>query len=229
MSNAAEWQEFVAAATPPPLERVERFRLLGKCEVLFGLTATFFLGFAPVVVLVMVSVFSFFLGEWVLFSPVILPAIAATAAAVWVARAAGRAGAVCYPELGWGRDTASPPRTISRKGPPPYAVELGLQVATLHWLVRPVLSLWWCAHFAAGFWLVSATHHWIADAFDRPGTMVLVLFPLLVHLAFNVAANLYLILSVAALHADEWLLRRLWSARFLIDVAVTLSALAVVH
>jgi hypothetical protein len=52
---------------------------------------------------------------------------------------------------------------------------------------------------------------------------------LLVHLAFNVAANLYLILSVAALYADEWLLRRLWSARILIDVAVTLSALAVLR
>ena len=132
---------------------------------------------------------------------------------------------MCYPELGWGRDASPPPRTISREGPPAFAVELGLQVATLHWLVRPVLSLWWCTHFAAGFWLVSATHHWIADAFDRPGAAALVVFPLLVHLAFNVAANLYLILSVAALYPDEWLLRRLWSARVQVNNLANTTAL----
>jgi len=228
MSDVSVWDELVVDAGLRPRERRERFRWLTKCEVLFGLTATFFLGFAPAVVLVFTTVFALFLGEWRLLAQVVVPAVIATGTAVWVARSAGRAGAVCYPEMGFGPVVLLPRGSVDVR-PPAFAVELGLQVKGLPGMLRPLLSLWWCAHFAAGFGVVTAAHHWIADAFDQPGTVALVLFPLLAHLAFNVAANLYLILSVAALYPDESLLHHIWRLRFVIDVVVTMSALALLH
>jgi hypothetical protein len=59
--------------------------------------------------------------------------------------------------------------------------------------------------------------------------LALIVLPLALNFAFNVAANLYLVLSVASLHADPWLLRKVWSARFAIDVVVMLVALALLH
>lgn len=229
MSRAAEWEEFLASVPtgvePPP----GWLRSLGKCEAILGLTATFFLGYGPAVALVLAAVFSLLSGHLLLFLLVAGPAAITTSSAVWVTRAAKRAVGRCFPELG------EPAAPTSGTPPPgeapchPFGVEIGMQSPRPLLALRPLLGAWWFSHFAAGALLSVALHRWIAVTLNGPQAMPLVVIPLLLHFAFNIGANLYLLLSVGSLCADVWLLKKLWSARLLIDFGVTLATVAVLH
>jgi hypothetical protein len=231
MSEAVWWDDPVFAASGDA-SRTDRLRLLGRCEAIFGLTATFFLSYGSAVVLGLVSIVTLLMGEWTVFALAIGPAVLTLALAVWVTRAACGALRRCYPELEPAPRDVGPSRTDARPSPgdaEPFGVEMGLQAVRLPLFLRPVLSLWWFAHFIAGVLAAVTVHRSVAESFDRPGMLALIVLPLALNFAFNVAANLYLVLSVASLHADPWLLRKVWSARFAIDVVVMLVALALLH
>jgi hypothetical protein len=228
MSGAAEWEEFLASV-PSGLERPPAWlRSLGKCEAILGLTATFFLGYGPAVTLVLTSVFSLLSGNVLVFLMAVVPAAVTTTSAVWVTRAAKRAVGRCYPELGeFGPACELAPSAEATCQP--FGVAMGVQSPRPSVFLRPVLGAWWFSHFAAGVLLTVALHRWIASGLDGPQAAPYIVIPLVLHFAFNIGANLYLLLSIGALCADEWLLKKLWRARLLIDIGVTLATVAVLH
>jgi hypothetical protein len=106
----------------------------------------------------------------------------------------------------------------------PLAVVMARRLPRLPWPLRWLVGLWWGAQFAG----VAALGIFIYGVLD----MVLknaplhhrLLIPLSYHMALLFAANLYLLLAVAAFFRNPIVHAKLWSWRFIVDLTLSLAA-----
>lgn len=193
-----------------------------KFEAVLGLTATFFIGFAPVVITGLWTIIACGQQEWGL---AVLSGVGASVTGWLAGRVAALAGQSLPPELAPVDLTMGnrPNRLRERRA---FAVEMAIHMPTPHAILRPVLFLWWLSHFAAGLMLAFLMHGWLNHGIRDP-TFLTVLIPIAFHLAFMIAANIYLTLAVAALDVDESTVAKVWKMRFSIDLLLTLVVGAV--
>lgn len=192
---------------------------LAKLETIIGLTATFFIGFAPSVIMAVGTLVLLVHGEWNWG----FLSIAGACVSGWLAgRVAGHAGrslTVCYPELMIGRPVplkADPlPSSLG------FAVHLAMSLPRMNRWMRPLLSVYWICHFAVGVVLAVAMHGWLNQGIRNPSLLTIAL-PLAFHVAFMIAANIYLTVGVAAITRNEDVVSAVWRLRFSIDLVLTL-------
>jgi hypothetical protein len=161
---------------------------------------------------------------------IILASCAAVTAvsAVWVARMAQAALAESCPRLArllggahlavWRPDSPLAPGT-------PLAVVMAYRLPRIHWLLRPVVGLWWGAHFAGVAALGIMVKDVLNEVLRHAPLFERVALPLSMHLILLFAANLYLLLAVAVFFRNPTVHGRVWSWRFMIDLAMSLLAL----
>ena len=89
--------------------------------------------------------------------------------------------------------------------------------------LRPVLGLWWLAHFLASGWLAFAVSFTLIE--DQKGIALAAVTPLA--LVFQTATlstvNLYLIMSVAVASRRSRICELMWHRRFLIDFLLSVG------
>ena len=99
-------------------------------------------------------------------------------------------------------------------------VELALQQWKVRLAVRPLVALWWAAHFMAAVVLAN----WLGEYYLRAGGghagNWVYFASLFVRLAGAIAANYFVLLTAAAIWRDAQLLRVIWSLRLLVDLGV---------
>jgi hypothetical protein len=200
-----------------------------RIESVIGLWATFVLGFAPPVLLLLFGLAALVNEEnardapaWLCFS-----GLAATAASgVWTARMASRALALCHPELG--PPGSAPVKALLPEGAEervtlPLAVVMGARLPRVPWLLAAPLGVWWLAHFGSGAFLGRRTTFWLESAVQRPSPLLLAVAPQALTFALTFAANLYLLLALALFVRSVPVLLRLWKFRLALNVAITLA------
>jgi hypothetical protein len=105
----------------------------------------------------------------------------------------------------------------------PMALLVGDRLCNVPVILRPLLSLWWLAHFVAGaiFGLLAsrAAFHLL----NNPAPAFLIVFPLVFQIAFLFAVNLYFVMAVAVLCGRYGLHEVIWRWRFLIDLLLSLG------
>ncbi len=196
-------------------------RLIDKVEAVSGLLATIFIGFmTPVIVFLMLAdnrlpqgaawnAIVFGVVPILLMLPLIVLAIVGLCD--------------CFPEWinwGWARTSLELP---APPVPLPLAVVMTIRLPQIPWLLRPVLSVWWFAHFAAGAGFGFALYLATAKKLNGdPVTRIIV--PLLLDFGILFATNLYLLLAVAVLFGTPHLWLKLWRARFVFDLILVCAA-----
>ncbi len=195
-----------------------------KLETIIGLTATFFIGFSPPVILAIGTLVLIVHGEfsWCLLAVVGL--VVSGWLAGQVAGQAGRSLTTCYPELMIGHQIQIPEEL--KRAPHGFAVHLAMSLPQPHRLLRPIFGIWWLCHFAVGVVLSIAMHGWLTQQAQNPSIFTLV-FPLAFHVAFMIAANIYLTICVAAMSRNEDVIAAVWRLRFSIDLVLTLLVAAI--
>ena len=154
-------------------------------------------------------------------------AVAATAGAIWVARMARVAINESSPRLA-AMLTASR-RIVRRRNvrimpAAPLAVLIAGQLPRIPWLLRPVVSLWWTAHFAGAAALGVLAYDCLLRLLkDAPFQQQLFL-PLGFYIPLLFAANLYLLLAAAVFFRNPVVHAKLWRWRLVIDLALSLIA-----
>lgn len=207
-------------------------RLGQLLESIVGLIAVFFIGFIPSVFCLLMGLASLVNEEnnreirwWVLLSA--LPLV--TALALWVAKMAGRAMRMSYPELAqWGErpfNGSSAPREPSVDSVDlPMPVTLAMNLPRIPLLLAPLLSLWWLSHFGGGILVSLGVDSWVEATFPhwsevgKKGLAQAIGFP------FTMALNVYLMLAVGAFTRRLTVLLRVWRWRIVIDVLVALTS-----
>lgn len=194
-------------------------------EAVVGLLATFFLAFGPFTIALGTLVFATLLAEWK------VARIAATVTAVtgpmaiWLAKMSSAAFDEFRRERVLKSFLLKSSNSLNCDVPPkhPFAVWLALEVPRVPAAARVLLSIWWFAHFAAGFLLVRYFFKaW--NRLDFPAVVSVVLVALSVFM-FHFAANVFLVLSAGLYLNSVTALERLWRNRFLIDALCTLPVL----
>jgi hypothetical protein len=187
-------------------------------EAVMGLTAALFLEMFPLICLLFLPVVLAVDGRWGWAAASLIPLVLYGWLARWLINSANYAMQRCYPEI------AGVAKAVQGTQTPhyPFAVEMALRLPRLPLLFRPWASLWWGAHFMAGVVILEVAHRHLAGG-GAPDALT-VLTVLGIHFAFSVAANLYLMLSVAALWSPPDLLCWIWRHRITIDAVFTLAA-----
>ena len=208
-----------------------------RLESVIGLCATFFVGYIPPVVLAFSTLANFGERMWWWGGLAAVGTVLACFVAASVTRMASTAFYQCYPEFG----PARPDRFIlSRLLKPtwpvdqvvlpgtPLAVAMAALLPPIPRLARPVLSLWWLGHFASGMvfglFAYQVGDHAFANA-QVAGKILAVVLPLVFHVGFLFAVNLYLLLAVAVYVRRPAIHEKLWRLRFLVDFVFTLVVL----
>jgi hypothetical protein len=103
----------------------------------------------------------------------------------------------------------------------PLSLNLALGHPRLPWILRPIISAFWLAHFGAVVWFALLLHRqwslrwdWVGEGIVR-STAYLALVAGFTHGAMG-----YLLLCVGALAGHDGLLRRIWAGRTVIDLVV---------
>lgn len=214
MSNLND--EFEIRVLPGFEPRRAQFNWLSKCEAILGLTATFFIGFSPVVGLGLGTIFAFVDGKWGIGCFCTVGACVTAWLAGRVAAAAGQA----LPEEFLVRQSGYC-EPVAERGFRPFAVEMALRMPIPSGILRPLMFLWWLSHFAAGLVLAYLMHGWLNHGIRNP-TLFTICIPIALHLSFMVAANIYLTLTVATLGVKESTVASVWRMRFAIDLLLAL-------
>ena len=163
-------------------------------------------------------------AEIVIFSSL---AIAASAGAIWVARMARAAINDSCPRLA--AMLGASPRIVfsldARIVPTaPLAVLIAGRLPRIPWLLRPVVSLWWTAHFAGAAALGMLACDFLLRILKGAPLQQQLFLPLVFYVPLLFAANLYLLLAAAVFYRDPAVHARLWSWRLVIDLALGLVA-----
>ena len=99
-------------------------------------------------------------------------------------------------------------------------VELALEQRDFGAAMRPLVALWWAAHFMAAVLLAN----WLGEFYLLAGgghaEKWAYFASLFVRLAGAIAANYFVLLTVAAIWRDAELLKLVWSLRLLVDLGV---------
>jgi hypothetical protein len=101
----------------------------------------------------------------------------------------------------------------------PLAVVMAIRLPNIPRLLRPIVSLWWLIHFAAGacvgLGVFLATQRGL-----QAYPIMRVLVPLILDLGVLFAANLYLLLALALLFGTPHLWLKLWRMRLALDLVL---------
>jgi hypothetical protein len=105
---------------------------------------------------------------------------------------------------------------VSFRGNHPWAFE----TAQRQWIapvpLRPIIALWWLAHFAIGVWFALGT-----TALIKPGDpLAMHVLNFLITTSYGFAANGYLILSVCAMTRSQGARDAIWDRRGLLVLAL---------
>jgi hypothetical protein len=210
-----------------------------QAEAILGLLATFFIGFGiPLVVSVSVVALSGLDSGLLVGGIFIALMIVLGGLAIWVARLASRAWYACYPEWRqWetGQMAGAGPALLSPFLPPeekdgphehlPLAVMMAVLLPRFPWLLRPLLGLWWLAHFSSGVFLALGTGPAFESAFPNWSPEARFLLAQAFGFTFIFAANLYLMLALGLFVRRSGTLCQLWRWRLVVDAAVLLAAI----
>lgn len=90
-------------------------------------------------------------------------------------------------------------------------------------LLRPFLTLWWLAHFAAGAIIGLFASRMVIDVLNNPAWAFLVVLPVAFQVAFLFAVNLYLVMAIAVLCQDRRLPEFVWRWRLSVDLLLSLG------
>ena len=98
-----------------------------------------------------------------------------------------------------------------------------------HWLrrraaIRPVVAVWYAAHFAAAAAVAIAVESVVAGTVERVPKVVALLVFVGVGLTVVCSANLYGLLALTSLGPSERLVRGLWRWRVAVDLGVAIVA-----
>jgi hypothetical protein len=184
-----------------------------RFEAMLGLMACFALAFGPPTIAGFTLIFALLLAEWRVAA--IAGGIAALTGpmAVWLAKMAEHA-------LAQFRTAGSTSSSLRGDDHPqarvPFAIVLASVLPRLPLVVRVPLGVWWLAHFLAGtalivFASVLARQGAIWKGFDNPFVAIVFAY------FFHVAANVFLVMAVAAAFQSPRVTARVWRARFAID------------
>jgi hypothetical protein len=201
---------------------------LVEFESLVALVATYAGGFLPpLLIAVFVLPQSIGHGFWSL-CIIAVSLIAVTAAtAIWVAGMAQRALVEACPGLAWmlGKAARAMRTRDTRLAPgPPLAIVMAARLPRIPRLLRPVVGLWWGTHFVGVAILGMVVYGAMEEIFKHAPLYQRLLVPLALHLALLFAANLYLLLAVAVFLRDPTTHAKVWSWRFIIDLALSFVA-----
>ncbi len=188
---------------------------LDKVEAILGLLATFVLGFGAPLVCFLAILATLpnqvvqgmgWLGLVCLITPALLMLPLAALASVSMND--------CFPE--WSRARPREGRSAVQL---PLAVIMASRLPRIPWFCRPILSLWWLGHFAAGVALGLGAY--LASEKGLVGHPIArVVVPLLVDLGVLFAVNLYLLLALAVFFGTPRLWLKLWRARIVLDLTL---------
>jgi hypothetical protein len=115
-------------------------------------------------------------------------------------------------------------------GKKPAAVHAAMRLRALPWALRPLVALWWLAHFLTGlaFIYVVAFAPVPRDPAYSPGADAFLTRSL--ELGFGwfycFVANVYLVFAVATLTRSESAVRHVWARRWFIDASIVLASAA---
>jgi hypothetical protein len=105
---------------------------------------------------------------------------------------------------------------VAFRGNHPWALETAKRQRLMPVPMRPIIALWWLAHFACGAWFsLSSTLMFSPD--ERLPVAALSLF---MGFCYGVATNGYLIIGVCALTTSQSIREACWRWRFLLDLAL---------
>lgn len=184
-------------------------------ETTLGLLAAFFIGFfAPVAgcIFVLVGIAK---HRPMVAAVALLVTILSGRIAIMVARMAAQAS------MGWlgGPPQWSPPKDRPTKQIP-FALAMAALLPRSLWVYRPILALWWLAHFcgAAAFGHTVAMN--LIKRLDAATAILALPLAVVVHFAFLFASNLYLVLAARAILRSPRFCVRVWQYRFVIDFII---------
>ncbi len=199
------------------LQGISRWRQRwDRFEAAVGLIAAFMLAFGPFTVAALVLIFSLILAEWRVAGLAAVVTAVTCPMAVWLAWMANSALQKFHADAPV--DAARTPRR------PAFAMLLASELPPLPGIARVPLALWWLTHFAAGAALVV-----FADVLVREGLLwdgftkgvPAAVFGYL----FYFAANIFLVLAVAACFGSPTVTAGVWRRRFAIDGLFTIPLL----
>jgi len=153
--------------------------------------------------------------------------IAASVGAIWVARMARAAINDSCPRLAAVLG-ASRRIVLSRDArivpTAPLAVLIAGQLPPIPWLLRPVVGLWWTAHFAGAAALGMLAYDSLLGSLKGAPFQQQLFLPLGFYVPLLFAANLYLLLAAAVFFRNPAVHTELWRWRLVIDLALGLVA-----
>jgi len=106
---------------------------------------------------------------------------------------------------------------VACKKETPFALQAATAARTPHLLVRPLVSVWWLAHFGAGVRFAAEVHHGL-DPIE---------FSLVA--CYGFAANGFLMLGTCAATPSEKIRSTVWRLRGLTDVGLAFVGSGVWH
>jgi hypothetical protein len=107
----------------------------------------------------------------------------------------------------------------------PFAPWFALKWSKWPLLLRPLISLWWAAHFLIG--IVASIYFdniVIADTTTRNIRLVRCLIFIIIDLTIAYSANLYALLAITAAGGKEQIVNNIWRWRIALDLAVAIVA-----
>jgi hypothetical protein len=203
-----------------------------------GLLATFLIGFCPAILLSIGALATIANRDWLWFGPAVVGALLAWVLAAGVAALANAALYDCFPALRrLEQDNAAGPNDLAwypldPGGEPistelPFALVMAVHLPRIPVPARLFLALWWLAHFAAAGLLGFAVFGCWRNA-AAPLPVVGVVVPVVLDVGVLFAANLYLILAVAACVRRPMLWHALWRWRFAVDLVLAFATQCIV-
>lgn len=212
-------------------------------EAVVGLLAAFFVGFTPPVILVFGILATLWQREWFWTALSSFGLLISTMSAVFVARAAQRAFDEFGHETELERRIGVPVReAVQQQFAPddetdshygllgsPVAVKVACSLAPGPALLRPLVSLWWLAHFVVGAIIGFGAAHFVTHILAPNLIMIAIPLAIVVQVAFIFAVNLYLLLCLSTFTRSPAHLEMLWRWRIVIDLAVTAALFLIIE
>jgi len=212
-----------ADADEPPLETLRELQSPAakvSIEAVLGLLAAFFIGFiAPL------AAFAAVIGMRLGFVVGLLTIGGAGWLAILVARLASAALEGDHQRT---FSLSNRPATVKESRPRlyiPLALAMAVRVPRFTPPLNVLVSGWWLVHFGAAAGLGHLAALKITREFQLGQLLLAVPCSIAVHFAFLFAANLYLVLSMAAACKSPLVWLFVWRYRFLIDLLLALALL----
>jgi hypothetical protein len=113
--------------------------------------------------------------------------------------------------------------TVARLHWRPFALQTAMRTKLPPLVLRPIIGLWWLAHFALGVgaaMIMARVKNYEGDA------ALVVVFIFFMVASYGYAANGFLMLAVCVVTPSERIRRTLWQFRFLTDIGLAILGLA---